>query len=252
MKKERIGKKHLSRILIVVLLSLCAILFIYCIVNNLQTKDNFVLKENPFSQSQSNRIKELLLKKPTKETPDISIEENGRLEYYNYDSIESEFDMEEEAAIDFAKNELKELGILPNREYRIEADVIQSFEKSVYFYHTYNGLDIISDEEDGIIVRINKNGLKSLQYYWSEIVPVSGTNSVSDDSMIDESEAIEIYKRELAKNHPEIAEEVENWPVVVSKAYRYTGGKSVKVWVCSDGELYLNSIFVDMLTGELV
>ena len=245
-----VKKKYLFRILSIVLLSLFTMTLANCTFEDSQIKDGFVLKERPFSKKQSDQIRTILLKKSTTEKPELVIEQNGKLYYRNCDSKMSDFDMDEETSIELAKNELKDLGLLPNSEYSIEVDVIQPFEKNIYFLPVYNGLDIVSDEEDGIIVCINKNGLDTLQYYWRDIVPVSDTNPISTDSLLDENEAMKVYKRELARNHPEIAEEGDDWPIIVSQVYRYIDGNSVKAWVFSDGQKYLNPIYIDMLTGE--
>jgi len=169
--------------------------------------------------------------------------------------------MEEEAAVEFAKNELKDLGLLPDGDYRLEVDVITSYEKTVVFFHTYNGLEIFSDMEtqegegegEGIGIRINKNGLSTLLYCWRDIVPVSGSNTGSEASIIDEVEATELYKKEVVKEHPEAADVVDDWSVFVSPAYRYAEGKSIKIWVFSqDEKYYRNTVFIDMHTGEVV
>lgn len=45
----------------------------------------------------------------------------------------------------------------------------ETIEYVVSFYRTYNGIDILSDQEDGILVSFDANGLTELRYLWRDV-----------------------------------------------------------------------------------
>ena len=121
------------------------------------------------------------------------------------------------------------------------SDTLETVESSIVFYQTYKGRELFSDTGNGIRVTYDKNGLKSLQYQWKEITEKAGTATLSSASAntdarfvggLEESEQASAY--------------------YVSEAYKVIDNTIHRVKVYSTDPGFVNAIFVDVETGEIL
>ena len=157
-----------------------------------------------------------------------------------------------------ALHDLNELGVMPesgtfsaypsevqqvifDSECNPLSDTLETVESSIVFYQTYKGRELFSDTGNGIRVTYDKNGLKSLQYQWKEITEKAGTAALSSASAntdarfvggLEESEQASAY--------------------YVSEAYKVIDNTIHRVKVYSTDPGFVNAIFVDAETGEIL
>lgn len=198
------------------------------------------------------------------ENGSVSIDDNDVIKYRNSEIKSGEddlgFSLTDDEAVDKALKILGDLGLAPEGSYRARVSSMnravlnldgnqpsspEAVEYTVMFYQTYNGLDIISDEEDGIIVTFDKFGLTSLNYKWRnmkfiEKSPLTSTELITKE----QAEAIYIDTMCLA--------ELYEGPAgpFIDQVYLQTDQEVRIVWVCALNDYYTNALFIDMQTGE--
>lgn len=201
----------------------------------------------------------------------IGIDANNRIVYNNYNNHTGEVDLgmklSDEQVIEVAKRKLEELNLTPNGEYRTVISYVRRYELSesgeefvnpetieytVRFYRTFNGVDLLSDKEEGIVLSFNKYGLTELQYKWSDLQVVNKTQLVATNT-ISQDQAKIIYKDAVKGTADDLvngsASKKMDEPVI-RFAYLQVGDEVKPVWVCSSDGFYGNHIFIEMNTGE--
>lgn len=115
----------------------------------------------------------------------------------------------------------------------------KTVEYTVRFYKTYRGIDIVTNEGDGITLRFNKNGFSDINYYWRDILE---TNSKLSHISIQKESAITAFQRDYPV-------EAQNAPYV-SQAFVMENGVLKRAWVVGTEPDYVNAEFFDMETGD--
>lgn len=172
-------------------------------------------------------------------------------------------------AISVAESLLEEHGLLPNENYRASVSKIQrvkmdlsgekknevpeTIEYVVSFYRTYGGIDVLSDQEDGILVSFDTNGLTELRYLWRDVEYASNMQNMKTN-FLTILQASKIYQTEIMTENQIVVDpngiNMDN--VNISIAYLQINGAVRPVYVFSTDMNYTNSVFVDMYTGEML
>lgn len=190
------------------------------------------------------------------------IDDNGAITYYRSESDEQiPIQMTDDEALRQATEYLNELGLLPKDEYRAYVSKVnrsgvdltggnvstsETIWIDVFFYRVYNGVDVISDQEDGIILSFDAQGIRSLRYFWRAIE----TSKISADTKpISAEDAHHIYLDQWDSRHGTCCEPYES-PEIFS-AYIQINGTSRPCWVIAEDKMYTNAWFIDMFTGEV-
>ena len=221
-----------------------------------QVKDSFTLKNRSFSSSQKKLISQKLLS--ARSNAKLNIQEDCRLSYQSglscIDGTITEYSLTDEQAIAIAIQKLTDLGLMPTTDYRAVVDRMEirllnspdlsfsapkTVEYTVRFYKTYRGIDIVTNEGDGITLRFNKNGFSDINYYWRDILE---TNSKLSHISIQKESAITAFQRDYPV-------EAQNAPYV-SQAFVMENGVLKRAWVVGTEPDYVNAEFFDMETGD--
>lgn len=203
----------------------------------------------------------------------LTVEDNGRITYsvgqHNWGRGNLNYELTDCEAIAVAKQELEKLGLLPQNDYRAVVSRIdrvkldlsgkqentpETIEYTVSFYRTHNGIDIVSDQEDGIIVSFNKDGVTELRYLWRNL-EVSANKNLTANKHITLQQAQEVYELALGSGEQvksAKSAEIEAATPCATTAYLQIGDEVKPVWVFSTDNNYANCIFVDMYTGEVL
>ena len=171
-------------------------------------------------------------------------------------------EMTDDEALRQAAEYLNELGLLPKEEYRAhvsrvnrssmdltgaEASPAETISIDVYFYRVFNGVDVISDQEDGIRLSFDAQGIRSLHYLWRNIE----TSRISQKAKpISQEDAHQIYLEQWDSRHGTCCEPPEH--PEISSAYIQLNGVTQPCWVISEDKAYTNAWFIDMLSGEIL
>ncbi len=209
---------------------------------------------------------------PSESDSRLSIEDNGQIIYKSggrsWSGEVFENTLTNEQAIREALQLLSELGIAPQNEYRATVSNIQRYnvaldgtinnspeviEYMVSFYRTYNGIDVISDKEDGILISFNANGITELRYLWRDIAATERIQN-NNPTYITVNQAQEAYRSELAANTLASSSNIdENSDAAnVITAFLEIDNEVHPVYVFSSDNGYSNAIFVDLVTGEVL
>ena len=229
-----------------------------------------------FAEADVNKINSIysnLQSKLLGESSQLKIDEHNRIVYNNFTSHTGEADLglalSDKQAVAAALQQLDALGIAPDGDYKASVSYVRRYQMDlnsdsfsepetieyiVRFYRTYNGIDMLSDQGDGIVVRFDKYGLTNLQYKWrdmqiatdAELMSASAVTSAQAKNMYLAAVEEDTPDRQLASNTGEIAEPV------VTQAYLEIDNEMRPVWVCSPDGGYGNHIFIDMQTGEQI
>ncbi|MDD6200517.1 MAG: DNRLRE domain-containing protein [Firmicutes bacterium] len=202
----------------------------------------------------------------------LQIEDNGRILYmgrnHEWGASVNEYELTNDEAVTIAEQYLADLGLAPDGDYRATVSRIQRYELcldsdqccspdtieyTVSFYRTVNGIDIISDQGDGILIGFNENGVTDLRYLWRDIEFVSKQN-VLTENIVTMDKALEIFQAELDSTSQIIAanELLNNDTTRTTTAYMQIGNEIRPVYAFSSDAGYANCIFVDVLTGEVL
>ena len=202
----------------------------------------------------------------------LNIGENGAITYYaedrNWGEQKSPYTLSNLEAVSVAEKILSEQGLLPDDNYRASVSTIQrtkldlsgnqkheteTIEYVVTFYHTYNGIDVLSDQEDGIMVSFDANGLTELRYLWRNIeyAPISQHAATE---ILTTSQAARIFQTEALSGSSIVvgSKGVNMDDTCVSTAYLQINGAVRPVYVFASDTNYTNSVFIDMYTGEVL
>ena len=201
------------------------------------------------------------------EYDNLEIDQSKKITYTNSASRMGEADLNmsitEDEAIGVALEMLDELGLYPTGDYRARVSTIKRYsmdltgqkvsapetiEYTVSIYRTVNGLDFVSDQDDGIVISFDKYGLTTLHYKWRDIATVSTKQTAAIKNTVTEQQARDIYKQQMAQSGMDLRDD----EVIVRKAYAQDGQTVRVVWVCSYDNGYGNHIFVDCNTGEII
>ena len=231
-----------------------------------------VLVDNMDTASKDALYTTLTNKLSVDEYSDLQIDKNNRVIYHNYNNHTGESDLglelSEKQAVEVAVQKLNELGLEPKGEYRTEVSVVRRYELeanvdqfvnpetieyTVCFYRTHNGVDIITDQDDGIVVSYNKYGISELQYKWRDVQLVTNVQFMTTNSTTQEEARI-IYRSILGQENITTTQSSSTTFIdpVVKAAYLQVGNVVRPVWVCSSDGTYVNHIYIDMNTGEQV
>ena len=207
------------------------------------------------------------------ENDSLIIDNNQKIVYTNSDSRLGEadlgFTLSDDDAVDTALQMLGELNLKPDGDYRAQVSVSKRYKVdlienqlsapetvgyTVAFYRTYNGLDVLSDEEDGIVVSFDKYGLKSLNYKWRDITVVEASRPMSTNAIsMDQAKSMYVSAMNLSAQASTTAFNTDNVvDPVIRMAYLQIDGEMRPVWVCASGYGYGNHIFIDMQTGDQI
>lgn len=203
----------------------------------------------------------------------INIDENNRIVFNNYNNHTGEANLgmtlSDEQVIDIAERKLAELNLSPNGEYRTVLSYVRRYELNesgdefinpetieytVCFYRTFNGVDLLSDKEEGIVVSFNKYGLTELQYKWSNLEVVNSTQLLNSET-ISQNQAKAVYQSTIVEASNDVTGNSLSTGItepVIQSAYLQVGDEMKPVWVCSPNGAYGNHVFIDMNTGEQI
>jgi len=188
---------------------------------------------------------------------DIGALSYSRADSGNYFPIQ----ITDEEAIRQAQNYLSELGLLPKDAYRTEVSRVNRSELdltgdasasetlyiNVCFYWVFNGVDVMSDQEDGILLSFDAQGIRSLQYFWRTI---ETTTLSKDATPISSEDAHRIFLEQWDSRHGTCCEPHQNPEIF--RAYAQFDGVSRPCWVIAEDKQYTNAWFIDMFTGEVL
>lgn len=194
----------------------------------------------------------------------FDIGDDGSLSFHTGQSFTDgkAFEMTDAQAEVFAKDTLKGLGLLPDGDYRIRIERMESqipehggsaekpvtVEITVLFLRTFRGIDVMCREDNGISVTIVKDGLAELRYLWRDMelrdIDNDGKEPLSSDS------ALTVYRDNWDTIHGSCCD--PNPEPVIKQAYFQRGDICRPAWVICDNEEYLNAVYIDMFTGELL
>lgn len=191
------------------------------------------------------------------------ISDTGAVMYYRSGSDwQLPIQMTDSEAVRQATAYLDEWGLLPDDGYRTyvsritRAGVDPNGEKDpqpvtvqidVFFYRVFNSIDVVSDQEDGVILSLDAHGICSLRYYWRTI---ETTKISEDEKSISADVAHQIF---LDKWDSIVGIEYEPFEnPEIFKAYLQVNGQTRPCWVIAENRMYLNAWFIDMLTGEVL
>ena len=202
---------------------------------------------------------------------ELKIDEYNRIVYNNFNTHTGEanlgFALSDQQAVSTALQYLNTLGLTPDGDYkasvsyarRYEIDVSnnpvsapETIEYNVCFNRTVNGIDLLSDQGDGIVVSFDKYGITKLQYKWRDVQTVTAAKNVQS-GVVTSEQAENIYLAVLkeASQEASVAASIEvTQAPVVTLAYMEIDGQIKTVWACSPNGAYGNHIFIDAQTGQ--
>ena len=191
----------------------------------------------------------------------LQMDDVGRISYFksnvDWGEKDMEYNLSNEQAIELAEKMLLELELLPENGYRacvsrverLKFDTENScfgnpeiIEYAVCFYQTYNGKDVLSDQQDGIVIRFNKDGITSFDYLWREM-KIASVNQDEKTDMLSQEQVQKIYMETSGDSKLETSLEI-------TSAYLQIDGQTHLVWAFADSNNYRNSVFIDAYTGE--
>lgn len=200
------------------------------------------------------------------EYDNLVIDQNDKISYTNSISRMGEdnlgMSITEDEAVKIALRMLKDLGLSPTGEYRATVSTInryrmdltgknveapETIEYTVSIYRIVNGLDFVSDQEDGIVISFDKYGLTTLHYKWRNTT-TSVQQVAATRNAITEQQARNTYKEQMAQSGIDLSDD----EIIVRKAYVQDDQIVRTVWVCSYDYGYGNHIFVDCNSGEII
>ncbi len=201
----------------------------------------------------------------------LKLSDNGDLEYIDSSVTLSEgnVNISEKDAVKKAKDSLRDLDLLPSDKYSVYISSVQRYpmifdeddtitlepdivEYTVKFVHNFDGKEMFSKDDEGIVVSINKNGISRIKKTWSK---VSYNNTIklndSNGNIIWVNEAIETFTTNYEKLFNN-TDDTENVIVdEVDGAYYLFNGDVIPVWMFAfDG--YKSKVFINAHTGELI
>ena len=191
------------------------------------------------------------------------IDDKGAISYDRFETGEQlPIQMTDEEATRQATTYLNKLGLLPTDQYRTVVSRVtrsainlngeenlppETVSINVTFYRVFNGIDVISDQEDGILLSFDAQGLCSLQYFWRS---VEASEIPEEATPISAEYAYQIYQVQWDTRHGTCCDPSEN-PEIFN-AYLHLNGVTRPCWVIAEDNPYINAWFIDMLTGEIL
>ena len=202
----------------------------------------------------------------------LRINSNGQITYSvgtrNWGDEALGYHLTDAEAISFAKQQLNILGLMPQCDYRATVSKVnryeinlsggqnttpETIEYTVTFYRLFNGIDVISNQEDGIMVSFNKNGLTELRYLWREMeiateckAPESGVLTLFQAQALCRDAGIS--QNQISTDDTICNGEYQNATV----AYLQIDNEVRPVYVFASDDCYTNCTFVDMVTGDIL
>lgn len=192
----------------------------------------------------------------------FDIGDDGSLSFHTGQSFTDgkAFEMTDAQAEAFAKDTLKDLGLLPDGDYRIRIERMESqipehggssekpvtVQITVLFLRTYRGIDVMCREGNGISVTIVKDGLGDLRYLWRNM-ELLNANSCGKEPLSSD-DALTVYRENWDTIHGTCCD--PNPEPVIKQAYFQQGDICRPAWVICDDAEYLNAVYIDMFTGE--
>ncbi|TYQ17738.1 UNVERIFIED_CONTAM: hypothetical protein Cloal_0104 [Acetivibrio alkalicellulosi] len=193
----------------------------------------------------------------------LQIFDDGRIEFRDIGiekSTEEKIDSTPSEMVYNAKEFLKTLDLLPDKNYEIhistvgrnplyidgnpvKEDITEIVEYNIIFLQTHNGIPIVSDEGEGISVRINSNGIKNFKYSWRKV-----DEQKSKHNIIEQSIAIDSYINSFNQLFKTPIEEKFH-VAELSLMYYDKDGKIVPVWAFEFGDVR-NISLIDATTGK--
>ena len=212
----------------------------------------------------SSRTEEIKSKLDMSEENSFRISEIGFLSYYRFEANAntSPMKMSDEEAIHQAEEYLNDLGLLPTDAYRTsvsrtsftEIDPVNGAESSpittsidVFFYRVFNDLDVVSDQDDGIILSFDANGIDRLEYFWR---PIETGKITEAGKPISADDAYQVYLDQWDTRHGTCCEPCND--PVIRKVYAQFNGVTRPCWVVAEDEKNLNAWYIDMFTSEVL
>ena len=228
--------------------------------NNASTEGNALSTEALY-----NKLYNLL--QPT-DNSILNVEDNGRVTYIagnkDWGGSLQRCTLSNSEAVSIAEQQLAAMGLLPTDDYNVTVSKIQrqklnlngemvylpeTIQYVVSFYRTHNGVEVLSDQEDGIIVCVDGSGLTELRYLWRKMDTVT-CSQMNTSEVISIEQAQAAYQAALDAEKQIIA--MNDTSSFVKTVYLQIGNEVRPVYSFSTDEGYANCIFVDMLTGEVI
>lgn len=197
-----------------------------------------------------------------KESDTFRISEEGQLTYYRNDNDfqDSGMTLSDAEATERAEQFLSNLGLLHRGGYRTTVSRVSRsvmdgsgasdpviVEYTVSFYRVHNGVDVVSDQEDGILLSFDDKGITSLRYFWRDIA----VQKISDKgSLLTKEAALEVYNNRWDERHGDCCDPHPDPDI--REAYLNIENTTRPCWVISEDEAYTNAWWIDMFTGEIL
>ena len=249
------------------------------VVRSDTSEKNLVINENTYFQfskadiNKTNRIYRNLQNVLLHENAELKIDEYDRIVYNNFNKHTGEANLglalSDQQAVSTALQYLDILGLAPDGDYKASVSYVRRYEMdvsnnpvsapetiqyNVCFNRTVNGIDLLSDQGDGIIVSFDKYGITNLQYKWRDVQTVTVAKNAHSD-VITSEQAKNIYLAAVEETVQETlgADSIESTQKpIVTLAYAEIDGQIRPVWACSPNGAYGNHIFIDVQTGQQI
>lgn len=221
-------------------------------------------RDTPFSEKESAEIEKRLIDTCDlkDEEYELSFDEKGNLVFHQNSldfaapSNALNCAREYKDVANYAQSFLDELGLLPKESYRMGVNSIERFtmdvlnnsikdreiiEYIVTFRRMLDGKDIMTADDEGIIVKLNKEGVSDLHYLWRDMDVLK--NEEPKESLSLDTILSSYKKNDRVGRTPNAQDDV------LKRVY-YVDEKGTHMVVSiAEDDNYRNSVLVDAVTG---
>ena len=253
--------------LMIAALVLCTMIAVCCLTDPITQTEGFDPYKVPVFLSDPSdlleRADEIKSKLDMFSAQNFGINDIGEITYYRVTREGQDLmQITEEEAVSRAEAYLKELGLLPKDAYHTRVTLINKTMLDlngeggkvsgtewarVHFYRVFNGTDVVSDQNDGISLSFDAQGILALQYLWRDM---ESRKLPKTDKPISAEEACQSYIDQMYSLHDDHFEPEED--PLVFQVYAMIDGVMRPCWVISEDEKYINPCYIDMFTGEVL
>ena len=193
----------------------------------------------------------------------LQVFNNGRIEFRDLNiekSIEEKIDATPDEMVYKAKEFLKTLDLLPDKDYEIDISTVgrnilyddgqpvkeetsEIVEYNIIWLQKHNDIPIVSDKGEGISVRMNNNGVTNFKYSWRNVDEL-----ITEQKIIEPKEAMDEYIKNYNKLFKTSNEEERHF-ADLSLMYYYKDGEVIPVWAFKFGEVG-NISLIDAVKGS--
>ena len=258
-------KPALWRIIVAVIL--CAMIAACGLTDPVSQAGDFDPYRIPVFVSSSGDLNQYLTRLESKlyvsDKSNLQLRDTGMLVYYRgSEDYKDPMLITDKEAVSKAETYLKELGLLPDDTYHTRVaftnstvvdinggggETSETVRVTVFFCRVFNGVDVMSDQEDGIVLSFDAQGIISLRYLWRNIETKELPKTAKP---ITAEQARQVYMDQWDVLHGTCCEPLEN-PVIFN-AYGQFDGVSRPCWVVAEDAAYTNAWYIDAFSGEVL